>query len=176
MFPSQGSRRCLKHSLQFCRGSTPELKEDLASPIFQAGLKRCHKDANSACYVTLHFRTFSPKRRPTDGQQDAGPKKPPRAPIIGVLPCSPSSYLPFSFYFLCSLSLQPQLRDATSPWGQWPWPFGGVIIQVSGSNEIILSNEAAYLCPPLSPNFLPLLENSQPSGKLEGRGVEKGRG
>lgn len=107
-------------------------------------------------YAWNIFTTVAhPKRRPADGQQDAGPKKPPRAPIIGVLPCSPSSYLPFSFYFLCSLSLQPQLRDATSPWGQWPWPFGGVIIQVSGSNEIILSNEAAYLCPPLSPNFLP---------------------
>lgn len=159
MFPSQGSRHCLKHSLQFCCESTPELKEDLASPISQAGLTKCHKDANSACYMTLHFQTFTivtcppPKCRPAEGQQEAGPKKTPQAPIIGVLPCSPFSYLPFSFYFFCSLSLQPQFRGATSPWGQWPWPLGGVIIQVSDSNEIILSNEAAYLCPPLSPHF-----------------------
>ena len=51
---------------------------------------------------------------------------------------------------------------------------GGVIIQVSGSNEIIFSKEAATTASP-KPE-LSLLENSQPSGKLEGRGMEKGRG
>ena len=48
---------------------------------------------------------------------------------------------------------------------------GGVIIQVSGSNEIILSNEAA---PTASPKpELSLLESSQPSGKLEGEKWKK---
>ena len=69
--------------------------------------------------------------------------------------------------------LQPQSRGA-KPLGMKALAPGGVIIQVSGSNEIILSNEAA---PTASPKpELSLLESSQPSGKLEGRGMEEGRG
>lgn len=57
-FLQQGSRDFLKHSLQFPRGSTLEVEEDPASPVFQAGLKKCHRDVKSACSVTLSFQTF----------------------------------------------------------------------------------------------------------------------
>lgn len=84
------------------------------------------------------------------------------------------TYFPASLHFLCGgWSSSPGL-EVLRALGTKALAPGGVIIQVSGSNEIILSNEAATTASP-KPE-LSLLGNSQPSGKLEGRGMEKGRG
>lgn len=157
---------------------------DPASSICQAGLKKCHKhkDSKSACHMTLSFQTFVPATTIVTPPQTqtcrwpAGsrPHEDTPGPQNWSLGWPISSYFPSSFHIFCRSAHQSQFRGAQSPWGQRPWPLEGLLFK--SVVPMRLSSLMKQLPPPSPKPELSLLENSQPSGKLERRGREKGRG